>query len=260
MEKKFNGISGSTLKIIAVITMFIDHTGSVIVGRILNSRGLPDIAQLDPDALTSYFSADPFLYLSYFILRCIGRISFPLFCFLLVQGFCHTHDIKKYALRLGIFALISEIPYDLAVSSTLVSFNHQNIFFTLFIGLLTMYACRTIEDSENTQTTFKTVFTVIIMVIGMTAAELLNTDYGAIGVFCILILYLTRYNKSLQILSGCLSSLYQFPAPLAFLFVKHYNEKRGLNIKYFFYAFYPVHLLLLYLISVGIGIGSFPGL
>lgn len=101
------GLNSFQLKCIAVITMIIDHTGAVLF----------------PDNMT---------------LRYIGRIAFPIFCFLLVEGFFHTRDVRKYMLRLGMFAVISEIPYDLAFRDTVIEFEHQNVFFTLFIGVVMM--------------------------------------------------------------------------------------------------------------------------
>ena len=110
MNKK--GLTGSTLKIIAMIAMLIDHIGAAVLVRVIRSTG------------------DMSLYEGYTILRKIGRIAFPIFCFLLVEGFIHSSDKKKYALRLGIFALLSEVPFDLAFQSKVVGFEYQNVFFT----------------------------------------------------------------------------------------------------------------------------------
>ena len=73
------------------------------------------------------------------LFRVIGRLAFPIFAYTLVEGFFYTHDIKKYMCRIGILALLSEIPFDLTVSGKILEFGHQNIFFTLFIGLVMMY-------------------------------------------------------------------------------------------------------------------------
>ena len=92
------------LKLIAVVTMFIDHIGSIIFPHIM-------------------------------FLRIIGRISFPIFAFLIVNGYRHTHNLKKYLLRLAAFAIISEIPYNLIWSGDIAYPNSQNVFVTLFLGV-----------------------------------------------------------------------------------------------------------------------------
>ena len=72
------------------------------------------------------------IYYADMIMRAIGRISFPIFCFLLIEGFMHTHDVKKYALNLGIFALVSEIPFDLAFAGKPFYLDYQNVFCLLY--------------------------------------------------------------------------------------------------------------------------------
>ena len=113
--KNAGKISGSTLKIIAMACMLIDHTAAVLFDRILISRGLLNAVNAS-DGGASFLSTGntAVIYYADMIMRTIGRISFPIFCFLLIEGFMHTHDVKKYALNLGIFALVSEIPFDLA--------------------------------------------------------------------------------------------------------------------------------------------------
>ena len=104
MTKKV-GWNSFWLKMIAITTMLIDHVGAVLLPQ-------------------------------YPILRIIGRIAFPIFCFLLVEGFMHTHDVIRYMTRIGLFALISEIPFDLLFYGRILDGTHQNVFFTLFIGLV----------------------------------------------------------------------------------------------------------------------------
>ena len=254
-EKK--GISGSTLKMIAIITMLIDHTGAAVLGRMLMANGLADLNASDIAATMQWLSENGTMYYTYMIFRMIGRVAFPIFCFLLVQGFAHTRDKRKYALRLGLFALISEIPFDLAVSSNVLEFGYQNVFFTLFIGLLTMIAYEAVEKKDEWNGILRGVCCVGVVLLGMGLAQLLKTDYAAIGVFCIMMLYIFRQKKSTQMIVGCVSFIWEITAPLAFVPIAFYNGKRGWKMKYFFYAFYPVHLLILYAICYFMGIAGY---
>lgn len=257
------GISGSALKIIAVISMFIDHTGAAFLGRMLAGFDmLPDLLgdsiilrlfpwMLDWDRLVQV----------YYAMRYIGRIAFPIYCFLLVEGFDHTRDVKKYALRLGVFALVSEIPFDLCFNASIIEFSYQNVFFTLLIGLLVMAAadrCRVRRWFENpvADRTCRYLFTALAVAAGVAAAELLGTDYAGTGVVCIMVLYLFRNQKAAQAIAGATVFSWEITAPLAFLPILAYNGRRGLNLKYFFYGFYPLHLILIYLVCAVIGTGG----
>jgi hypothetical protein len=191
----------------------------------------------------------------YRTLRNIGRIAFPIFCFLLVEGFQRTSNLKKYALRLGAFALISEIPFDLAFSSSLLEFHYQNVYFTLFLGLLTMTGCAAVETKFAENIWAKTICSLLVLFAGMGAAELLQTDYGMLGILCIMVLYIFRKNRLFQAVAGALSFCWwELPAVLAFIPIYFYNGKRGWKIKYFFYLFYPVHLLLLAVVCHFLGL------
>ncbi len=234
-EKK--GLSGSTLKLIAIITMFIDHIGAVIVERMLYVTGN-----------TGNFTYEQMQNLDN-ILRGIGRLGFPLFCFLLVEGFMHTRNIRRYALRLLLFAFVSELPFNLAFTGRLFYSGYQNVFFTLFIGLLTMWGCRLIEEKTHFHVVLQYGLGIFVVIMGAWFAELLQTDYAGIGVLCIMALYLFKNNRYLQAVVGAVAFCWEIPAPLAFLPVAFYNGRRGLKMKYFFYIFYPVHLLVLYLIA-----------
>ena len=199
MEKVIakSGISGSTLKLIAIFTMLIDHIAATVILQMINN-GIGGQTLID----------------IYWVMRSIGRMAFPVFCFLLVEGFKYTHSREKYAARMFIFALISEIPFDLAINNTVLEFKSNNVFFTLLLGLL-----------------------------AITAA----------GVGCIVMMYLLSSNRDVAfavavILLGLFSGTIEFFALFMLIPLRYYNGKRGISLKYVFYAFYPVHLFVLYLI------------
>ncbi len=204
------GLNSFQLKCIAVITMIIDHTGAVL------------------------FPGD-------LIFRYIGRISFPIFCFLLVEGFSHTRDVRKYMFRLGLFALISEIPYDLAFRNTVFEYEHQNVFFTLFLGVVMMY---TLEKSREWPVK------AVEVLLAMWFANLLGTDYRFKGIILIAIYYFLRNFKWRKLAAGTVWNLLwgriQMYGTMATAFLLFYNGKKGPSMKYFFYLFYPLHLLILY--------------
>lgn len=225
------GMSGSTLKLIAIITMFIDHFGAVLLEN----------------------SSHQVLY---FTCRFIGRIAFPIFCFLLVEGFGKTRCLWKYELRLFLFAFLSEIPFDLAIFGTIWYPKYQNVFFTMAIGLLTITAMERIAKRQQNRRTAQ-VLSVVIAAAGCVLAALLKTDYGAFGVLVIVIMYLTFADRKTMTWAAGAAFLIGELIPtvlLAFIPIHFYNGERGLKIKYFFYIFYPAHLLVLYMLSRAMGL------
>ncbi len=255
MEKKKFGLTGSTLKWIAIVTMLIDHIGASILTKSLLYMGdNPEaFGGVTPQFIEQYNSL-------YYIMRAtrnIGRIAFPIFCFLLVEGFLRTKDFRKYILRMAAFAMLSEIPFDLVFSGKLFYWDYQNVMVTLLIGMLTMYGCKLVED--KIQGKFgRLVAWAACVALGAIVAELLKTDYGAKGIIPIMLLYFLRHFKLYQMIGGALSFVWEIPAPLSFLFIGFYNGKRGMKMKYFFYLFYPLHLLVLYLICLAMGLGAIP--
>ena len=242
MNKRETGrpFSGSTLKWLAILLMLADHVGaSLLEIFVLNGYGNSPLAGMI-EHMEFWWSIDR-------ILRYIGRSAFPIFCFLLVEGAVHTHDIGKYARRLLVFALVSELPFDLALRNHFPWWAHQNVFCTLALGLLAIQIFRKSAGREWRG----------VAALGAAAilAEVCNTDYGATGVLVITVMYLLRENRiaalavSYVLLAvGGRIELYALPGFLALLL---YNGKRGHQPKYFFYWFYPVHLLALW------GIGNF---
>lgn len=241
-------LSGSSLKIIALISMFIDHIGAGILIFYLRSIDPETVQQFESHTAYTQYIND--LTRLYDIIRGIGRLAFPIFCFLLVQGFCHTHDRKKYALRLSAFCLISELPFDLAFFHNPFYIYKQNVFFTLLIGLLVIWGISTVQlKFQHSQWTCM-LLEFACLCCGCTAAYILRTDYSYIGVLTITLIYLFRHSSFSGSLLACMllfvTNEAELPALVVPFILLFYNGKRGLPLKYFFYAFYPVHLLIIY--------------
>ncbi len=191
------------------------------------------------------------------VLRLIGRLSFPIFAFLIAQGFKHTKDVRKYLIRLAVFAVASEIPFDLVVSGKLYSAQQQNIFFTLLLGLMALMLYDWFQSRRRLPVAFLSVFTVCFV------GQALNASYGFAGVLFIFICYVCREKQVFVpwfILGVCCTAMYAFAASgprwaliqlaslTALPILLRYNGQRGRSLKFMFYAAYPAHLLILYLI------------
>ncbi len=178
--------SGTALKTIACITMLIDHIGASCIEAGILTPGL-DSGTLSRDTLSAY----P-LYRLDRLLRFTGRLAFPIFCFLLVEGFVHTHDVKKNTSGgCSCFALISEVPFDLAFFRTPFALDHQNVYWTLALGVLAMAGLKHYEKPDGSAS-----WKGLLCAAGCTLAALLAcTDYNGIGVLIICALYLTRGDR-----------------------------------------------------------------
>lgn len=229
-------LTGSDLKRIAVVTMLIDHVGSALIGPIRSA--LPE----------SYTVLAEFLRQLYPVMRGVGRLAFPIFCFLLVEGFLHTRNAVSYAKRLFLFALISEIPFDFALARNLFSWRHQNVYFTLLIGLLVMMGISYLEKKtprSEAERLLNGLCQILIAAGGLYLAKYMYTDYGFKGVFLIEVLYALRHDRKIQAIFGAVAISWETYGPLGFIPVWFYNGERGKQNKAFFYWFYPVHLLLI---------------
>lgn len=263
VQGRKKGLSGSTLKLVAIVAMFIDHFAAIILDRYLVSIGILSLNQdtvLLPENRTMLI-----IYCIDLAMRLIGRLGFPLFCFLLVEGYYHTRNKAKYGMRLAMFALISEIPFDLGFKSQVLEFTYQNVFFTLFFGFVMIWGIDEFnmqmkEKFEGKLRLFLCILgTVSITVAGGVIVELLKTDYASIGVITIVLMFLL-HKKSFagSMALGCLALTVRMPVEITSFItvplVAKYNGTRGLKLKYFFYLFYPVHILLLALVCMAMGI------
>lgn len=242
MVIKMKGISSAVLKWVALITMAIDHIGAAVVGP-LYSNG--------------YFENTQFWYAFYYLLRGIGRIAFPIYCFLLVEGILHTRNRKRYLLQLFVFAMLSEYPFDLAFDMPYAQ-PANNVFFTLLFGGITVSlycflrerTLQRVKEELRKPLHCLLVLTVTGLMGGIAYA--CHTDYSYKGIILIMILYLFRENRRLQGILGYLSFCWEATCFPAFILIQWYNGKRGRQNKYFFYLFYPLHLLALSLIRIWI--------
>lgn len=223
-------MSTFTLKIIAILTMLIDHISAVFIN---------DGSQL------------------FWVTRGIGRLAFPIYCFLIVEGYYHTKNVKKYMLRLATFALISEVPFDLCFRHKVFNFGYQNVFFTLLLGLCAVYGIDQWKKKYNAQQMMELMGTFAIAMVAMFIAQVLLTDYNIYGILLILCFYMMRGRKvslvlSVTAITAIMSHPVQYCALIAFLPIFLYNGRKGPNVKYLFYIFYPAHLMILYLIQVSL--------
>lgn len=232
-SKTFKFLSAGSLKWIAIATMFVDHFFAGVFAPLYMGGFFKNINVLKYGVEI------------YDIGRAIGRFAFPVFCFLLVEGFFHTKSRVKYLCNLVIFALVSEVPFDLLLIEN-IDFSAQNVYFTLAISLGTIWGIAKIRKCFEKEPIISVFLQGTIILAGCLLAYILHTDYSYLGVVLVLIFYYYRNNRFLACLVGYvwfLSSPWCITAFIAMLF---YNGKRGKGLKYFFYAFYPAHLLLLY--------------
>ena len=219
-----------TLKTIALVTMTMDHL----------AVRLDMMARIDWD--------------TYDLMRCFGRFSFPLFCLILSFGFFHTGNIKKYLLRMLIFALISELPYDLCIHNSIIDLNHQNVIFTLFFGLVCL---KLIDDILTNNKIFmfkidpqnfvgKYILVIPVVTFFCASAYLFKSEYRYEGIILIVIVY---FLLSLKYTTIKIKADNEGDEEL-------YSEKNSNNmnlwwkkiLKNCFYYYYPVHLIILYLL------------
>lgn len=221
-QKRF-GISAAALKWLAVVTMVIDHFALAVY------RWLPN-----------------YDYNVYFVLRKIGRLAFPIYCFLLVEGFFHTRNVAKYFRNCFLFAVISELPFNMAVFGKVVYPKGQNVYFTLCIGLCALILLEKLKLRYE----MKYILLRLVIIAGMAyAGERLEVDYHWKGVlFIIMFYYVRNMQEWVRNVAGICAFAYEITAPLAMIPIHFYNGERGRQMKYLFYAVYPVHLLVFGLI------------
>lgn len=261
VQKNTGYWSASVLKYIAMGSMLIDHFAKVVLWQWLNL----DLTAQMSEGLISYSAYQVWYDFIVTFLPSIGRIAFPLLCFLLVEGYLHTKNKGKYLARLAVFALLSELPFDMAFFSWWEGFPfypyYQNVMFTLLLGLIMLVAVGKLESIPylaKKKLTLIVLQVAVAIVIGV-LADWGITDYGSTGILYIYLLYLLREKRMSQALAVVAVHFVTASSPSVFVLVAalaivFYNGQRGQkHPKYLFYAFYPVHLLVLYFVAQWMG-------
>ena len=179
--------------------------------------------------------------------RTFGDLAFPLFAFLLVEGFFHTRDRRCYGRRLLLAAAVSEIPYDLAIRGKIWDFSSQNAMITMCICLV-MLKCLDLfkETSGFTGGMLK----VLILIAAIVWVSIFRAEYGLCMVLLVFVFYVFESKNVLKTVLGCIISLMYVTGPIAFYGIWCYTGERKNRInKYVYYAFYPLHLLVLGVIA-----------
>ena len=226
--KKCQVLDGTMLKLIAMVSMVFDHVGDMFFPGLMWPR-------------------------------MIGRLAMPLFSFCIAEGFAHTRDKKEYLLRMGLFALISEIPFDLAFEGK-IDFGHQNIMLTFFLsilGLMLFDAIRGGKDNKEKKIPFwRTGLGLLAVALLALASLVLHADYTAFAVIAVFLFYVLRQKHPLIRSAAGVAFLaltrtmgYYCATGFSFIPLALYNGKKGRGLKWLFYVFYPGHLLLLAVIK-----------
>lgn len=227
IPKRFKVLDGTSLKLIAMASMVLDHVGD----------------NFFPDQVW---------------MRVLGRIAMPIFAFCISEGFAHTHDRQRYLMRMGIFALVSEVPFDLVTAGVPLEFSHQNIMFTFFWAILGLMLFERIAGEGAPKSRMAAGY-IMLAVFTMTSV-LLGLDYNMLGCGLIFVFYLLR-ERGILIATAAAAvfhvalrnvGIYWFGL-LGFLPILSYNGQRGRGLKWLFYLFYPGHLLLIWLVRTMLG-------
>ena len=234
--KNFQFLSGAELKLIAIISMLADHVNKALIYPYLESN-------------------HGFLAFISDVFDIIGRIAFPLFCFMLVEGYFKTRNRKKYLLNLLLFGVISEVPFDMFTTASFFNMNWNNVMFTLALVLVTVWIIDTLKEKMQKRPKALWYLVSILIVLVMCIVSMsLSLDYEHHAILIGYFFYLFHDVPVFAIPFGYASMFKEPWALLGFGLTLTYNGERGKQHKMLYYWFYPVHLLILGLLRLYLGI------
>lgn len=238
MKKTRCGLDSTALRLLAILFMVLDHLWATVV----------------PGNLW---------------LTCVGRLAFPIFAFQLCEGYRHTSDYRRYRRRLLVFALLSEIPFNLFYAGSVIFPFHQNVLFTLLLGLLAIRQADMLRREEGIK---KKSLRCLALLLIFAGGAVLFPDYGLMGVMTVLCFFVFRDHRLFQLAAMAVLNIFAFKgqtipvslgalafdfpiqgfALLALPLIWLYNGEKGRGgkgLRLFWYIFYPLHMLALYFIQ-----------
>lgn len=241
-------VSPDGLKLFACLMMLLYDAGTAVVENAVIGVGNYTQAELsaamEADAqLMTWTTVDA-------ACKLLGSLALPLYAYLLVEGFLHTESYRNYLLRVAGFALISEIPYNLAIQGSVFDFSSQNALVSVAICLLLLYFLSMVKEKKGF---FGAVLKLLLVLCGVAWVTLFRAQHGLCMVLLAAIFYLFHDKIGVKTVLGILVSLLYTTAPLAFYGIYCCSEERTDRFpKYAYYIFYPAHLLVLWGIAAAL--------
>lgn len=238
-------ITADGLKLFACLMMLIGNIGVIVV-----EKGMIGLDQYTQEGLNQALAGDSHLMMLAGIgsvLQLLGGMAVPVFAFLLVEGFRHTASYPKYLLRMAGFALLSEIPYDLAMQGSMFDLSSQNALVAMTICLLMLYFLQMVQQRSKGS---RIPLQILIVAAAVLWAALLRAQYGLCLVLLTAVFSVFYTKHGWKTILGILISLLYVTGPISFYGIWCYNEERKDRLpKYAYYLFYPVHLIILAVIA-----------
>lgn len=277
-KKERRGISMNMFKKITMFFLLILNINNVLINRMLDVNSIGKAAEplrhafqqafevgwrfqanLNfSNAMSEFFDTKAVTWSFYLIFTVFGCVALPMLCYILVDGFQKSQRIRWDIIEMGGFALLSEIPYDLATSGKWMDYRSQNLFFGFFIGLLVLAALKKIAEKWPEAKYVRYGLNILVVAAGLVISMLGLSYYLCFPVLIMVLMYAFRSSKLMGSVAGCMTmmtmSTYYLCSMLSLIPIAAYNGKPGKKMGYVLYLFYPITLLVLYFIAKGMNL------
>lgn len=267
------GMAASTMKVLVIISLFLQSLNIVVMDPFLDvesvGKSLEPVAEgfkavftpewrlsansMYKDAITEFFDAKAGAWTMYLVFSIVGSFAVPLLCFVVLQEFLTSENKRNDVLIFGMFAIASEIPYDLAMKGQFLEYTTQNMFVGIFLGLLVVWAMDTISNKMMRSAFIKYFVSMLVFLLGILMAIITKTYFFIFPVLIIVCMYIFREKKMLGPVIGCFAmttvSPYYLCSFVSLIPINMFNGKIEKKLKYMLPIFYPVHLLILFIIA-----------
>lgn len=267
------GMAGSTIKVLVMISLFLQSLNVVIMDPFLDiesvGKSLEPVADnfkavftpdwkfaansLYTDAVREFFDAKSGAWTMYLIFSIVGSIAVPLLCYIVLQEFLVSDNKRNDVLTLGMFAMASEIPYDLAVKGKVLEYSTQNLFVGIFIGVAVVWIMDYIFNKVARSAFIKYFLSMLVFILGILLAIITKTYFFIFPVLVIACMYIFREKKMLGPVIGCFAmttvSPYYLCSFASLIPINMFNGKIEKKLKNLLPIFYPVHFIILFIVK-----------